>query len=273
MKPEEKELLKQEINKYVKTENYNGKHVRHMDVRLISEVANSFKDKKRGIRLLVENEYGLLGNLMFKYVREPEEEITELISELDEKLIKDAYRTFGSRFVTEGGGRGSFCLRILLREEPNLIYHVDWLIKDKDLAYEVADYCPAIMGKMHPRFKRNDEFVKQMIKLNPVCLGLADRKYKANREIVYEAVMRKPDTIRYADYTLRGDKELIAWAVKSNGMLLYYAEDDLKDDYEIVRVAVENTGLALRYASERLQNDKGLIQLAEEYRREMGWLR
>ncbi len=273
MNLEDKELLKQEIIKYVKQENYVGKRLRSMDIKMISEVAGSFENKKRGIRLLVENEYGLLGNLMFKYMREPEDEIRELISELDEKLIKDAYRSFGSSFVTQGGGRGSFCLRILLKEEPNLIRYVDWLIKDRDLAYEVADFCPGIMEKMHPRFKRNDEFVRQMIKLNPVCLGLADRKYKADREIAYEAVMKKPDTIRYIDYTLRGDEELILYAVKSNGMLLYYADDELKDNYEIVKKAVANNGLALRYASDRLQSDERLLQMAEKYRREMGWQR
>lgn len=270
MKSEDKELLKQELIKYNR-KNYSGNSVKTISIELISWLANDFKDRKHAVRLLVENEYGLLGNLLFKYMREPDEEIRELITELDTKLVKDAYRRFGELLITDGNGGSSFCLKVLLKEHPKLVSILSLMqgysIEEED-AYEIAPYCPQVIGVVSPSHKWERKFVKQMTRINPCCIEYADRKFKSDSEIARNCVLDNPEMIRCVDMVFREDRELIKRAVKHRGLLLSYASDELKDDYEIVKTAVEANGLALRYASERLQRDEGLIQLAENYRRE-----
>ena len=269
MKYEDKELLKAEIAKYIQRENYNKDGVRSKSVRLISDVADEFRDKREGMRLLLNNTYGLLGNLLFKYVRDGDQEINDYMEELDEKLIWDAYEKFGEEFYNWIGTWR--VMKVILRKEPQLVDKLEWFLVDPYIAYEIAEYCPGIMKNVVPRIRKERDFTRNMIDINPKCLEHAFWCYKADREIVYEAMRKDPEVICFTDPSLRKDKELVEMAVRHRGLLLSYADDTLKDDEDIVRAAVDNNGLALRFASERLQHDDELIRLAEDSRRRMGW--
>lgn len=269
MKYEDKELLKAEITKYIQQENYNKDGVVSFHINLISEVVEEFRDKKEGIRLMLDNTYGLLGNLLFKYVRDGDEDIEEEIANQDAKLIMDAYEKFGERCYKCVSSWE--VMKTILKKEPQLIEDIEWCLVDANAAYEVAEYCPGVMKNVVPRIRKDREFTNKMVNINAKCLEHAFWCYKADREIVYNAMKKNPEVICYSDASLRNDKELIMLAIKHRGLLLSYADDALKDDYEIVSAAVENNGFALRFASERLQSDKRLKKLAENSRRRMGW--
>ena len=269
MKSEERDLLKAEIDKYIQKKNRGRHGGRSEYVHLVSDVVAEFRDKKQGMRLLLENHYGLLGNLMFKYVRENDDEITRYIKEADTNLILETYRILGKRFIQHVDNWQT--LKVLLKIEPGLIEQFDWYLIDKEYAYEVAEYCPRIMKNVVARIKADRDFTYRMISINPLCLEYAFWCYRADKEIAYEAVRKNPEAILFTDVSLRGDKDLIMEVVSHRGLLLSYADDKLKDDQEIVRAAVGNNWLAIRFASDRLQQDPEIEKLAEARRRQMGW--
>lgn len=267
MKESERDLLMREIRTYVQGKNYEGKRIRTMEVCMISEVAAEFGDRRSGMQRLLDNDYGRLGNLMFRYTRAPDEEITELMDKLDEKLVLDAYRRFGTRFLSQGNGASKRSMKYLLKADPELIAFIRSPMQDREFAMEVAGYCPDILKKMGPDWRRNREFVREMIEKNPACYEHADWRLRRDREITFRAVRLLPENIRHADYILRKERDLMLMAVARNGMLLFYADERLKDDEEAVRKAVASAPLALRYASPRLQEDRELIKLAERKER------
>ena len=269
MKYEDKELLKAEIDKYIKKANHGRHGGKSEHIHLISDVVSEFRDKRQGMRLLLENHYGLLGNLLFKYVRDPDEEITRYIQETDTNVILETYRVFGKRSIQWVDNWQT--LKVLLKIEPKLIEQFDWYLTDTEYAYEVAKYCPGIMKNVVARIKADRNFTYRMVSINPMCLEYAFWCYRADRDIAYEAVRKNPEAILFTDVSIRGDRELIMTAVSQRGLLLSYADDSLKDDYEIVMAAVGNNWLAIRFASERLQNDTEIVKLAEDRKRQLGW--
>lgn len=271
MKPDDKELLKNEINKYIRKENYDRNGVRSASIRLVSDVVTEFEDKRQGIRLLLNNSYGLLGNLLFKYVRDRDPEISMHIKNIEGRLINEAYEKYGEQFLKKIGSW--HMLKVLLKTNTGLIEHIDWVLVDPDLAYEIAEYCPGIMKNVVARIRRDREFTRRIVNINPNCLEYAFWSYRADREIACEAVQKNPEAIRFTDVSLRSDRELIMETVRHRGLLLSFADEILKDDREIVLAAVSNNWLAIRFASDRLQTDLEIRNIAEEKRREMGWHR
>ena len=62
MTTDEKNLLRKEIMKYIK-ENcyYSDGYIKRYDLWLVGWVANEFNDRKNAMKVLINNEYGLLG--------------------------------------------------------------------------------------------------------------------------------------------------------------------------------------------------------------------
>ena len=88
MTPEEKKLLVQEIPRYIK-ENcyYTDGSIKYFDLWLVGWVAAEFQDRKNAMRVLINNEYGLLGNLLNKLARSPDASITRLMERSDLEVI------------------------------------------------------------------------------------------------------------------------------------------------------------------------------------------
>ena len=71
MTEEEKKILSQEISKYIK-ENcyYEDGSLKYNDLWLVGWVAEEFTDRKNAMKVLINNEYGLLGSLLYKHGKE-----------------------------------------------------------------------------------------------------------------------------------------------------------------------------------------------------------
>lgn len=261
MKSEDKELLKQELIKYNR-KNYSGNSVKTISIELISWLANDFKDRKHAVRLLVENEYGLLGNLLFKYMREPDEEIRELITELDTKLVKDAYRRFGELLITDGNGGSSFCLKVLLKEHPKLVSILSLMqgysIEEED-AYEIAPYCPQVIGVVSPSHKWERKFVKQMTRINPCCIEYADRKFKSDSEIARNCVLDNPEMIRCVDKECNECEHFKPGQLNTGEELLKLVKFFIRNGFDVEKYGDECLA-SLCYST----GDKWVLRIAKE---------
>ena len=96
MTPEEKRILLKEIPKYIK-ENcyYTDGSIKYYDLWLVGWVAAEFEDRRNAAKVLISNEYGLLGNLLYKLMRDPDESITRFIERTDLEIILKALKENG----------------------------------------------------------------------------------------------------------------------------------------------------------------------------------
>ena len=91
MSPEEKRLILREMKKYIKENNYySDGTIKTDNLWLVGWVANEFKDRKSSLKAFLSNEYGLLGNLMYKHMRDSDPAVTHAMEEMDQNLIIEA---------------------------------------------------------------------------------------------------------------------------------------------------------------------------------------
>ena len=100
MTPEEKRILLKEIPKYIK-ENcyYTDGSIKYYDLWLVGWVAAEFEDRRNAAKVLISNEYGLLGNLLYKLMRDPDESITRFIERTDLEIILKALKENGDPVI------------------------------------------------------------------------------------------------------------------------------------------------------------------------------
>ena len=94
MNDAERKVLIQEIKRYARVNNYNseGKITDH-HLKLMGEAEYIFRFSAERKIILINNEYVLLGNLLYYYIKEGnlDEKVLETMRACDERVVHDAY--------------------------------------------------------------------------------------------------------------------------------------------------------------------------------------
>ena len=154
MTPEEKRLLIQEIPKYIK-ENcyYTDGSIKSNDLWLVGWVAAEFHDRKNAMRVLINNEYGLLGNLLNKLARNPDASITRLMERADLEVILKAIKAAGNAVLQRNElDTDPYAMRLLVDHDVKYAKHVNGaLLNDKDFLLSVVGRYPEILQNVFSR--------------------------------------------------------------------------------------------------------------------------
>lgn len=290
MTPEEKNILMKEIPKYIK-ENcyYTDGAIKSDDLWLIGWVAAEFHDRKNAMRVLINNEYGLLGNLLNKLARDPDPSITRFMERLDLEVILKAIKAAGNKVLQRNElDTDPYAMRLLVQHDVKYAKHVNGpLLNDKDFLLSVVGSYPEILQNVFARTLIDEEFVFSLVKKNYACLKFLPNKYHSDYRMCLEAAKQEGFSLMYFDFSLRDkdeivlaavssrgnalslatprqkkDRDIVYAAVRNCGLALDYVDDIWKHDFDLVATAVSNRGMALRYAAPELQDCEEIVRLA-----------
>ncbi|MBQ5656918.1 MAG: DUF4116 domain-containing protein [Bacteroidaceae bacterium] len=288
--PEEKDLLIKEIPKYIQENCYDTDgSIKSNDLWLVGWVAAEFHDRKNAMRVLINNEYGLLGNLLNKLARHPDASITHLMERADLEVILKAIKTDGNAALQRNElDTDPYAMRLLVAHDVKYARHVNGpLLSDKDFLLSVVGRYPEILQNVSARVLSDEEFVLSLVKKNYACLKFLPRKYHSDYRMCLEAAKQEGFSLMYFDFSLREkdeivltavsnrgnalslatprqkkDRDIVYAAVRNCGLALDYADDIWKHDFDLVATAVSNRGMALRYAAPELQDCEQIVRLA-----------
>ena len=166
---EEKKILFHEISNYIKENCYNRDgSVKYDGVWLVGWIAEEFQDRRNAMKVLIENEYGLLGNLLYKLARTPDAAITQFIEETDTQiLIKviDNYR-WKSELCAD-----PYAMRLLLKYDTKYAEELSKeLLKSKTFLLSVVGFYPEVIRRVFQGMFKDVDFVWSLIREDYVCL-------------------------------------------------------------------------------------------------------
>ncbi len=129
--------------------------------------------------VLINNEYGLLGNLLNKLARSPDASITRLMERSDLEVILKAIRAAGNAVLQRNElDTDPYAMRLLVDHDVKYAKHVKGaLLNDKDFLLSVVGRYPEILQNVFTRVLSNEEFVFSLVKKNYAdsCRTTADR--------------------------------------------------------------------------------------------------
>ena len=265
MTPEEKKILLREIPKYIR-ENcyYTDGSLRCDDLWLVGWVAAEFEDRKNAMKVLINNEYGLLGNLLNKLARCPDESITRYMERADQDVLTQALREGGSRVIAKNElAADPYAMRLLIAHDKNNCKYLDSnLLNSKAFLITVVGGCPELLDKVNPNLFKDEAFVYSLIKKSHYCLRHLPMRFYSQYDLCCEAAKQEGYSLMYFDVDIRERDEIVLMAVSNRGNALSMASERQRKNRAIVETAVRNCGLALEYADDSLRNDKDLVLLA-----------
>lgn len=265
MTPEEKKILLQEIPKYIK-ENcyYRDGSIKHYDLWLVGWVAEQFHDRKNAMRVLINNEYGLLGNLLNKLARTPDASITRFIERTDLEVLVKAIEEEGQTVLRRNKlYNDPYAMRLLLKYDAKYLKELSGeLLKSKRFLLSVADFCPEIIRSTFANAFEDESFAHSLIKKNCACLKYMPQRFREDYQICLETAKQEGFSLMYFDLSIREHDEIVLAAVSNRGNALSMAFPHQKKNRDIVFAAVKNCGLALSYADLSLRSDLDLVSIA-----------
>lgn len=125
--------------------------------------------------------------------------------------------------------------------------------------------------------KKDDEFMKSIVRTLPKALKYASDNVKNNKEFVIGCIKeRNGEILEFSGEIVRNDKEIIIAALNKrkdiynhsrlllDTFYLKFLGEKLKSDKDFLLSIIEMDGSALQYASEELKNDKDFVLRAYE---------
>ncbi len=265
MTDEEKKLLLREIPRYIKENCYyrNGS-LKYYDLWLVGWVAEKFNNRKNAMRVLISNEYGLLGNLLNKLARMPDASITQFIEQTDSEILVKALAQDRKTVLQRNNLRTDpYAMKLLIKHNRKYLDEVPReLLKSKEFLLSVVDFCPEIMKDVFASTFDDESFVLSLIKKNYMCLQYLPQRFRQDYQICLEAAKQEGFSLMYFDFTIRERDEIVMVAVSNRGNALSLASPDQKKNRDIVCAAVKNCGIALSYADPSLRGDFDVVSLA-----------
>lgn len=265
MTAEEKKILIREISKYIK-ENcyYRDGSIKRYDLWLVGWIAEKFNDRKNAMRVLISNEYGLLGNLLNKLARTPDASITQFIEKTDlEILIKAIDGDRKAVLQRNNLNNDPYAMRLLLKYDTEYLEELSReLLKSKEFLLSVVDSCPEIIKDVFASMFDDERFAFSLIKKNYMCLKYLPQRFSKDYQICLEAAKQEGFSLMYFDLPIRQRDEIVLVAVSNRGNALSLASPNQKKNRDIVYAAVKNSGIALSYADPSLRNDFDIVSLA-----------
>ncbi len=218
MTPEEKAILMKEIPRYIRENCYyrNG-FIKSNDLWLVGWVAEEFRDRKNAMRVLINNEYGLLGNLLNKLVRDPDSSVIRFMEQVDLDVILKAIKVAGVNVIPRNElHTDPYAMRLLIKHDVKYAEQINGqLLKDNDFLLSVVESCPEILQNVFARTLEDKGFVLSLVKKNYVCLKFLPNKYLSDYQMCLEAAKQEGFSIMYFDLSLRDKDELMLAAVSS----------------------------------------------------------
>ena len=292
MTPEEKRILLQEIPKYIKDNcYYTDGSIKYYDLWLVGWVAAEFHDRKNAMRVLISNEYGLLGNLLNKLARTPDESITRFIERTDLEILLKAIDKAGNAVLWRNElDSDPYAMRLLIKHDAKYTKQIKGdLLSSKPFILSIVGCYPEILRNVFTRMFHDENFVFALIKENYACLKYLPHKFcrdyrlsleaarqegfslmyldpqmREHDEIVLAAVSNRGNALSLASPRQKKDRSIVCAAVTNCGLALDYADDSLKSDFPLAALAVANRGMALRHVSPELQDCEELVKIAVE---------
>lgn len=132
------------------------------------------------------------------------------------------------------------------------------LIKDRDIARNLARTDSVQLHNLPDDLKNDREFVAQVVRLNPEQLEFAKPEFKDDYEIAYNAVAHQPsyfNALEHCSRRLQADPSIVYRAVESNGHNIQSANSALRDDFAMGMHVVQNEPWAVKYLSQNLRNN------------------
>ena len=183
MLPEEKRILLQEIPKYINQNCYfDDGTLNHYDLWLVGWVAAEFVDRRNAMKVLINNEYGLLGNLLNKLARTPDGSITRLIERTDLDIMIKAINQGGKAVLTRNEfHKDAYAMRLLIEHDVNYAKYVSReLLDSKEFLISIVSCCPELLREVFSRMFDDEDFVFSLIKKNPRCLTYLPPKFRSD---------------------------------------------------------------------------------------------
>ena len=265
MTTEEKQILLKEIPKYIK-ENcyYTDGSIKYYDLWLVGWVAAEFEDRRNAMKVLINNEYGLLGNLLNKLARDPDDSIYRLIERTDLEVLLKALKDGGDPVLFRNDlDEDPYAMRLLIEHDKKYAKHLGAdLLNSKTFLLSVVTFYPEILQKAFNKTFSDYDFVFSLIKKNCACLKYLPRVFHSDYKLCLEAVKQEGFSLMYIDFELRDAREIVLAAVSNRGNALSLATPQQKKDREIVYAAVSNCGLALDHVAEFWKHDFDLVATA-----------
>jgi uncharacterized lipoprotein YehR (DUF1307 family) len=103
---------------------------------------------------------------------------------------------------------------------------------DKEIMKNLIKYYPDHVSKFPPELLKDKEFIKEIIKINPLCYNYLEKI----SEFFH-------------------DKDITLFTLKQDGCLLKDISNKFKKDLSVVITAVEQTGYAFRYVDDSLKEN------------------
>ena len=170
---------------------------------------NMLWDEVLSKKILIKNDYGVLGNLLYKYKDLLD---SEMLLYLFDKDVENLYLN-------------DWRVPINLEEIKLKLKYVDKPFNCLRVDYESNDFVDV---------SNNKKFLLEVVKIDGVALEYADDKLKSDKEIVMEAVINDGYSLQYADKKFIKDKEIVMNAVKSNGYAIKFVLDEYIDDVDFL---------------------------------------
>lgn len=266
MKEEDKKLLLEEIKAYTK-ENYDrGNVLRGPELLLLTAIEYQFQNPKMAIYSLANNEYGLLGNLLYWHVLKPDQEVSQWIFTYDSQVIDEAYKHYGLKIIHKNNLSDS-CrwMKYLIEKDPKAAHFIGYsLRRNREFMLEIAVSIPEIFKEAAEELRKDPVFSRQMVEVNSRCMEYIDYHLTSDREIAVAAISKEGTNLRFVDFSLRMDKDLVMQAIRQNPTALMFAPNHLQDDVEVVSLAVSIAPFAMTYASRRIRENPKILNLEEE---------
>ena len=269
MTQKEKDILLQEIPKYIQRNcYYRDGSIKCNNLWLVGWAAAEFIKPKNAMKVLINNEYGLLGNLLYKLARHPDEAVTKRIEQEDLQILLKAIDAGGERILfTNELTTDPYAMRLLIRHQRDYKEYVSTeLQQSKEFLVSVAEFCPDLIKDTFPKAFDDEAFVSDLIKANYTCLKHFPGSFSRDYQFCLKSVQQEGYALMYFDFELRDSDEIMLAAVSNRGSALSLASERQKKNRDIVYAAVSNCGLALNYADPLLKKDFEIVSLAVKSR-------
>lgn len=171
MSPADKQLFLREMRKYIRENNYYTDGTIKIDnLWLVGWVAAEFKDRKSSMKVLISNEYGLLGNLMYKHMQDPDASITSAMERMDQKLIIEAIAKSDSRVIHRNEfDIDPYAMRLLICHDRKYAKHLTPEVRNsKEFLSSIVTVYPEILTEVSSKIINDTAFALSLIILREI---------------------------------------------------------------------------------------------------------
>ena len=191
-------------------------------------LVNMLWDKVLCKKVLIRNEYGIVGNLLYKYRDKLDNEV--LLYLLDKDL--DSFINFEYIDLDK------------YREEKKK------MLDNNDKPFIVVDgiYCyfSYYDEGNYDSLSNNRQFIVAALDEGIDVFDKISDELKNDKELALKAVKQNGEALEYVSEELRNDKEVVMEAVKQNGEVFKYASEELMNDKDIILIFVNKCKIRLR---------------------------